>query len=185
MHFSIKKAKCSATNPSLLILDNHDSYLSIEALDLAAASGIVMLSLPPYCTHKLQPNDKCVFGPFKTAVNGFMDSWMTNNPGKTVTIYDLPGVIAKAFPKSFTNGNIVSRFQETGIFPFNRDVFDDIAFMPSYVTDRPEPPTAAAEPEPNFENDFEYDYLHLQEPVPHLDLGAFEEVSPAHQHLGL
>lgn len=176
MQFFIKKAKCSATNPTLLILDNHDSHLSIEALELAAANGIVMLSLPPHCTHKLQPIDCSVFGPFKKAVNGFMDSWMTSHPGKTVTIYDLPGIIGQAFSLSFTNANIVSGFKATGIFPFNRDVFDDIDFMPSYVTDRPEPPTTAAEPEPDFEVDFDYDYLSLPEPASDLNVVAFEEV---------
>lgn len=32
-----------------------------------------------------------------------------------------------------------SGFRTTGIFPFNRDIFTDIDFMPSYVTNRPNP----------------------------------------------
>lgn len=57
-------------NPVLLILDNHVSHLSIKGLDYCKENGIVVLSLPPHCSHKLQPLDRTVFGPFKKAVNG-------------------------------------------------------------------------------------------------------------------
>lgn len=62
-------AHASLENPVLLILDNHESHLSIAGLDYCKKEGIFVLSLPPHCSHKLQPLDRSVFGPFKKVVN--------------------------------------------------------------------------------------------------------------------
>lgn len=47
----IKLSKCSKKHPRLLLLDNHQSHISIEGLELAKESGIVMLSFPPHCSN--------------------------------------------------------------------------------------------------------------------------------------
>lgn len=96
-----------------------------------------MLSFPPHCSHKLQPLDVSVFGPFKKFLSSAQDAWMRNNPGKTMTIYDIPGIVRIALPLALTQNNILSGFEKTGIYPFNKDKFDDSDFAPSYVTDRP------------------------------------------------
>ncbi|XP_031637668.1 uncharacterized protein LOC116350086 [Contarinia nasturtii] len=49
-HF-IKYVSPSLKKPALLLLDNHTSHLSIEAIDLALDNGIVMLAFPPHCSH--------------------------------------------------------------------------------------------------------------------------------------
>ena len=98
-----------------------------------------MLSFPPHCSHKLQPLDRSVFGPFKKYVNADSSSWMLTNPGKTMTIYNLPGIVGQAYPKAFTPLNISARFRVSGIFPFDRDIFGDEEFMPANVNDRPLP----------------------------------------------
>ena len=123
----------------VLLLDNHDSHLHIDILNYARENGIVMLSFPPHCSHKLQPLDLSVFGPFKRHLASFQDSWMRNNPGKTMSIYDLPCSIKECWPKASTPLNILHGFNVSGVFPFNRSVFNDDEFAPSYVTDRPAP----------------------------------------------
>ncbi|GFQ81979.1 DDE-1 domain-containing protein [Trichonephila clavata] len=67
-HF-ISYVKCSVNQQVLLLLDNHKSHVSIESNPLTKEHGIVMLTFPPHTSHKLQPLDRGVFGPFKnTAV---------------------------------------------------------------------------------------------------------------------
>ncbi|XP_033119606.1 uncharacterized protein LOC117118966 [Anneissia japonica] len=51
-HF-IKTVRPSIEVPVLLLLDNHSSHLSIEVIDMARDNGVVMLSFPPHCSHKL------------------------------------------------------------------------------------------------------------------------------------
>lgn len=131
--------KSTVDKPCLLVLDNHGSHLSIEGLNFAKTNGIVMLSFPPHCSHKLQPLDRSVFGPFKKYVNTACDGWILNNPGKTMTIYDTPGIVAYAYPLAFTPKNIQSGFRVSGIFPYNRNIFSDDEFLASSVTDRPDP----------------------------------------------
>ncbi|XP_018332974.1 uncharacterized protein LOC108742303 isoform X3 [Agrilus planipennis] len=96
-----------------------------------------MLSFPPHCTHRLQPLDRSVFGPLKKYVNNSMDQWMVNHPGQAMTIYEIPGIVAQAFPLAATPSNIVVGFKACGICSFNRDIFQEHDFMPSSVTDRP------------------------------------------------
>ncbi|XP_067437844.1 uncharacterized protein [Thunnus thynnus] len=106
-----------------------------------------MLTLPSHTSHCLQPLDKTVYGPLRTYYNRAMDGWMRTNPGKTATIYDIPGLVKEAFMSAMTPRNIISGFKITGIFPFNRDIFPDEDYAPSMVTDRsnPEEPSNCAD----------------------------------------
>ena len=49
----IKFSGCSTEKKLLLILDNHETHKSLEAIDLARENGIIMLTLPPHTSHKL------------------------------------------------------------------------------------------------------------------------------------
>ena len=80
-HFQ-KNARCSKSYPSILILDNHCSHLSVEALDFAYDNGIHMLSLPPHCSHRLQPLDVSIFKPLKTYFNSKVSDWLINHRGQ-------------------------------------------------------------------------------------------------------
>lgn len=55
-HF-IKHSSASKDNQALLIMDNHESHLSLEAIELAKSSGVTILTLHPHTTAKLQPLD--------------------------------------------------------------------------------------------------------------------------------
>ncbi|XP_023312440.1 uncharacterized protein LOC111692606, partial [Anoplophora glabripennis] len=143
-HF-IKHVKPSMERPVLLVLDNHSSHLNVETLNLAKENGVVMLSFPPHCSHKLQPLDVSVFGPFKKYCAAAQDAWLRNNPGKTLTIYDIPKIVADSLPVAQTSINIVNGFRKTGIFPYNANIFGEDEFSPSFVTDRPEQETIEPE----------------------------------------
>ncbi|XP_060865508.1 uncharacterized protein LOC132941462 [Metopolophium dirhodum] len=63
-----------------------------------------------------------------------MDSWIKSNPGKRFTIYDLPSVTSNALVNAATPKNIINGFSVSGVWPFNRNVFDDDEYAPSTVT---------------------------------------------------
>ena len=119
-----------------MILDNHKSYISLHAIDLARANRVIMLTIPPHTSHRLQPLDKSIYGPFKSSYSRAMDGWLRSNPGKTVKIYEIPSLVTEIQLSAMTPRNMLSRFQSTGIFPFNRDLFTDTEFFPSNLTDR-------------------------------------------------
>ena len=133
----VHHSRCSIENKILLILDNHESHISLEAIDFARTSGIVLLTLPLHTSHRLQPLDRSVYGPFKNTYNQAMDAWLRSNPGKSISIYEIPGLVNEAQLGSITPRNVLSGFKNTGICPFNRNLFTDVDFAPSLVTDHP------------------------------------------------
>ncbi|XP_046393584.1 uncharacterized protein LOC124161317 [Ischnura elegans] len=137
-HF-IQHAKPSKEEPILMFLDNHDSHVNIPVIEKARASGIIMITFPPHTSHKLQPLDRTVFGSFKMHYNRAMNNWMSSNPGKSVSVYDVAQLVGRAFPLAFTTSNILSGFSATGISPLNEDIFQEDEFLSSYVSDRPDP----------------------------------------------
>uniref|UniRef100_A0A2A4IUA5 Zinc finger PHD-type domain-containing protein n=1 Tax=Heliothis virescens TaxID=7102 RepID=A0A2A4IUA5_HELVI len=134
-HFA-KYSHASENNRVLLILDNHESHVSIDAINFAKSNGITLLTLPPHCSNKLQPLDIAVYSSFKSRYNAAMNNWMLSNPGKTITIYNIPGFIKTIMSQAFSHSNILSGFQKAGIHPFNPDIFTDDDFLCSAVTDR-------------------------------------------------
>ncbi|XP_050685281.1 uncharacterized protein LOC126979789 [Leptidea sinapis] len=133
-HF-IKHVSASKENPALLIMDNHESHLSLEALDLAKASGVTVLTLHPHTTSKLQPLDVGLNGPFKSYYNAAVDSWLLRNPGQCLTISYIAECVGIAYMKAMTPINIINSFRKTGIFLFDQFIFTEVDFMPSPVTD--------------------------------------------------
>lgn len=132
--------RCTPENPILLLLDNHVSHRNLEVLKFCRENGIHVLSFPPHCSHLLQPLDVSVLKPFKTTANTLCGDWVTAHPGRVMTIYDLPPVFDRALQLSATETNIKSGFRASGIFPLDRQIFQEIDFMPSTTTDRPYTP---------------------------------------------
>ncbi|CAH2015814.1 unnamed protein product, partial [Acanthoscelides obtectus] len=52
-------------SPILLILDNHISHTSLQAITYAKNNNIHLLSLPPHSSHRTQPLDRSFFRPLK------------------------------------------------------------------------------------------------------------------------
>ncbi|XP_072398357.1 uncharacterized protein [Diabrotica undecimpunctata] len=133
----VKHTRCSLEDPMLLLVDNHESHISLHSVKFCKESGIVLLSFAPHTTHRMQPVDIGVYGPFKNFCSIAFNDWMVLNPGKTITIKNIPELTHRAYARAFTNKNIVSSFKKPGIWPFNRLAFSDDDFDPSYVTDKP------------------------------------------------
>ena len=114
-HF-INFTRCSKEKKVLLILNSHEVHASLAAMDVAKENGVILLTLPPKTSHKLQPLDVSYYKPFKTAYSRAMDNWMLSHPGKAITIYDIPEFVSHAQLHGLTVQNIASGFQRTGIF---------------------------------------------------------------------
>lgn len=131
-----KHARCSKDDRIIMLMDNHESHCTLDAIIYARENGIVLVTFPPHCTHRLQPLDVGVMGPFKGKLRVAQNDWMTSNPGKTITIHELASLTNVAYLSSFTVKNITSGFQKPGIWPFSRLAFSDEDFEPSFVNNR-------------------------------------------------
>ena len=111
-HF-IDNMTVSKDQPGVLIMDNHNSHITLEGVELAKNHGLDLLTLPPHCSHKLQPLDVGVFGAFKKFYSSFCNEWHLSHPGETLSLYYVAGLSNKAFVKSCTLENITSSFRRS------------------------------------------------------------------------
>lgn len=63
-HF-IRFAECQKGKPTLLIMDNHLSHMNWDAIKLATDNDIILLTIPPHCTDRMQPLDTQILSPVK------------------------------------------------------------------------------------------------------------------------
>ena len=122
--------KSSKKLPYPILIDNHGLHLFIDVLNFYKSNGIILL-FPPHTSHLLQPLDKSIFGPFKKFYFTAADNWMSSNPGKTITIYDISKLVSNAFRNAMIPNNIVAGFLATGLMPYNPDAFKDEVYFSS------------------------------------------------------
>ena len=109
-HF-IQHSKPTKDKKILLILDGHKSHTqSIQALELAAKSGVVMLSLPPHTSHRLQPLDVAFFKPLKTYYYQQINQWMRANYGMPVRMTQMCRLFGLAYGRAASVSCAVNGF---------------------------------------------------------------------------
>lgn len=127
-HF-LNHVKPSATSPVLLVLDGHSSHTrNIELIDLARANNVQLLSLPPHSSHKIQPLDRTFMSPFKKYFSEEIRQWMRNKT-QAATHYDIAEIFGRAYIKSQRADIAINGFRATGIYPIDRNVFQDHDFI--------------------------------------------------------
>ncbi|GFR63886.1 tigger transposable element-derived protein 1 [Elysia marginata] len=135
-HF-IRHVKPGETNPNLLILDGHVSHTSnLKAIQIAKANNIVALSLPPHCTHKLQPLDVGFFKPFQTYYDQPIESRLRQRPGFGILPSDIPSLVNTAFSRSASIETAVSAFRKCGIWPLDVNIFPDAEYAATDIACR-------------------------------------------------
>ena len=67
-HF-IKHMNVSTDNPAILVMDSREIRVTLESIDAAKGNGLVILSFPPHCSHRMQPLDISIYGPCKRYYN--------------------------------------------------------------------------------------------------------------------
>lgn len=90
------------------------SLLNCAKCFFVFSSGIHIVTPPPHTSHRLQPLDVSVFGPFKAAFNRFVDNFMQIHPEKTFTLYEVGEAVGEAYGLAFTPNNIRKGFSSTG-----------------------------------------------------------------------
>ena len=135
-----KSTFCSPTNKILLIIDNAECHMTIQAIEYANDNGIVILTLPPHTTNKLQPLDVGVYASFKQRLRTIINDHTLMHPHTHITEHMLPEFASRAWLLACTPNNVTSGFSATGIWPINRDIFTDEDFLASEVSERPAPP---------------------------------------------
>ncbi|KAG5874720.1 hypothetical protein JTB14_034708 [Gonioctena quinquepunctata] len=83
LHHSNSHVEPSKEERVVLFMDNHETHLSVEAVDYVSEMRIVVVTFPPHSSNNLT-----VCGLLKTIFDQGVDAWLMNNPGKTFNIYN-------------------------------------------------------------------------------------------------
>lgn len=133
MHFFVEHVRPTSEKKILLLLDNHESHKYYPALDYASKNNVVILSLAPHTTHKMQPMDVAVYGPLKTYFEREVNLFQKSHPGRIINQYDVARLLSPAFLKSAVAQNAVHGFERPGIWPVNKYAFGDEDYEPAAV----------------------------------------------------
>ncbi len=97
-HF-VQHTKCTKDDPQVLIVDGHHSHKTLEAGLYARDNRMIIITLPPHSTHRMQPLDRTFFKPLKSAYNQAADQWMRAHPGRRISFYDMGGIFGTAYTR--------------------------------------------------------------------------------------
>ena len=76
---------CWSARPLLLLSDGHSSHYNIDVITMARDNGVTIFTLVPHTTHKMQPLDAAVLGPFKSKWQETCHQYIQKHPGRIIT----------------------------------------------------------------------------------------------------
>ena len=123
-------ARNTTGKPILLIYDGHGSHNSAELIRLARANNIILFCLPPHTTHKLQPLDVGVFGPFQRAWLERCEE-IIEDTGEEMSREAFVSEYIAVRHDTFKERTILQAWKKSGAWPINPNVFTDDDFAPS------------------------------------------------------
>ena len=85
---------------------------------------VIAFALPPNTTHISQPLDRVCFKALKQCWDEQCNLFMSDNPGKTLTLCQFSELFAATWKKAMTPQNITSSFRATGVFPVNQQALE-------------------------------------------------------------
>ena len=98
----------------LLILDGYGAHVQFQTLQLLIENNIIVIALPAYTSHVLQPLDVSVFSSYKSNLQKEIHE--ASRSKKVVDAFDIAHCINVSYSASLTAGNIMSGFTRTGIW---------------------------------------------------------------------
>ena len=114
-HF-LKFVKPTECDPALLILDGHHTHTkNLQFLKKASENHVTVVTIPPHCSHRLQPLDVSFMKPLSTAYTRSVELFLRNYPGRSVTLLQISRLFGEAYVKVATPSNAMSGFSETDI----------------------------------------------------------------------
>ena len=119
-HFDrVTKPRITMTSPyCLLIIDGHDSHVTLEFVKYCDEADIKPYCLPPHSTHLLQPLDVGLFSPLQKAYGKVVDR-ATRFSFFTIWKGNFLPLLVQARQAAYTEANILAEWQGAGLIPFN------------------------------------------------------------------
>jgi hypothetical protein len=132
----IPQARARAGNnvdPILLIIDGYKAHTKGRVRELCIKHNIHLYVFPAHTTHKLQPMDVGVFGPFARAWTERVEE-VTEETGTGIPEWKFIIEYMSVREKAVTVPVIQGGWAKSGLEPFNPNIFTNADFAPSQAT---------------------------------------------------
>ena len=117
-HFEKHTRQRTVGGYRMIVLDGHESHLSLEFEAYCKDNNIITISLPSHSSHITQPLDVALFSPLKRAygdeINAFIKAHINH-----ITKVEFISAYHNAYHKIFTEKNIKAGFRGAGLIPFD------------------------------------------------------------------
>nr|XP_004208167.3 uncharacterized protein LOC101240224 [Hydra vulgaris] len=110
--------------PVIVWSDKHESRLQFHLVKTLADLQIMLILIPPNCTHFMQPLDVGLFGPMKNEWAKCVNRFRAANPNEYVTKECFAGMFLPVYTRVMSREKIVKSFKKCGIQPFDQDASD-------------------------------------------------------------
>jgi hypothetical protein len=117
----------------VVAVDGHNSHYSKPFLDFARAHRIHVICYPAHATHIYQGLDVAIFGTLKLYWTQEKEKWMREKH-QAVTKENFLAIYGQAHVRALTESNVKAAFEQTGLWPFSRDVVTPEMMAPSLET---------------------------------------------------
>lgn len=131
-HFLVHARK---ERPLLLIFDGHKSPVNLEVVEAARREDVVLLCLPPHCSHILQPLDAGLFVLLKQRFTALVGEGCVTDSHFAVSKKEFSGVFKGTYQvaKEEEGVRIVTDgFRKCGIYPLNPFIINEGHLIPSH-----------------------------------------------------
>ncbi|XP_055704459.1 uncharacterized protein LOC129802558 [Phlebotomus papatasi] len=124
--FTMLPILCQQPGTKVLIGDDLCSHMSSHVITLCEKNDVKFIALPPNSGHLLQPLDMGFFGLLKDVWGTVLDEWKNSSAGRLTSYLpktEIPKCLTVMIERMEPTlmENIKSGFEETGIYPINRD----------------------------------------------------------------
>ena len=118
----------------LLILDGHQSHVSVDLWEWARENGIIFFFLPPYTSDILQPLDVSCYGPFQDMFRNECQKMMQET-GAALTHFKVCEISCCVYANALSPDNAQSAFKHTGIYPLDQTAILSESLVPAQEND--------------------------------------------------
>lgn len=110
--------------PVIVFMDGHNSHLTYHLSVYCAKYQIILIALPPNCTHVLQPMDVAVFKPVKQEWSSIVHKWRMSHYHESLTKFNFALLFKEALDTVMKPDTLKNGFKRCGLSPFDVTAVD-------------------------------------------------------------
>ena len=120
----VSMAGCTKHSPHILLVVGDESHKTLEVIDFAKEHGIILITFPPHCNHRLHPLDRTFFKSLTASYSRVWKKWLVSHRERAISQFEVVSLFREAYNAISTVQSAVNGFLASGTWPFKDTTFD-------------------------------------------------------------